>query len=63
MAYIKKLPVYSLCRENTAIHRFPLVGKRTQSWQTGFPHMIRFYLLTSVFVEYDERVEVGGKAL
>jgi hypothetical protein len=24
--------------------------------------VIRFYLLTSVFVEYDERVEVGGKA-
>jgi hypothetical protein len=24
--------------------------------------LIRFYLLTSVFVEYDERVEVGGKA-
>jgi len=23
----------------------------------------KFYLLTSVFVEYDERVEVGGKAL
>jgi hypothetical protein len=22
----------------------------------------KFYLLTSVFVEYDERVEVGGKA-
>jgi hypothetical protein len=25
-------------------------------------HSDKFYLLTSVFVEYDERVEVGGKA-